>query len=106
MTTDETNAGASAGVAEAKTPEAAEDLEPIDLSTFIVSLSSSVLMNLGVVENPITGEKEMEPAAAKQTIDLISLLKEKTKGNTTEEEEKLFDDVLYELRLWYCKITG
>lgn len=83
----------------------AEDLPPLDFSTFILSLSTSVLMNLGVVENPMTKQIEKEPAVAKQTIDLISLLKEKTKGNLTEEEAKLVDDVLTELRLWYVKVV-
>lgn len=79
------------------------DLPPLDFSTFILSLSSSVLMNLGVIENPMTKKTEKEPAVARQTIDLIALLKEKTKGNLTEEEGKLLEDVLHELQIWYVK---
>lgn len=82
------------------------DLPPLDFSTFILSLSSSVLMNLGVVENPMTKKTEKEPAVAKQTIDLIVLLKEKTKGNLTESEAKLLDDLLRELQLWYVKTVA
>lgn len=78
-------------------------LPPLDFSTFILSLSTSVLMNLGLVENPVTQKTEKEPAVAKQTIDLITLLKEKTRGNLTDEESKLLEDVLHELRLWYVK---
>lgn len=81
----------------------AAGLPPLDFSTFILSLSSSVLMNLGVVENPVTKKKEKEPAVARQTIDLIDLLQQKTKGNLTGQEEKLIKDVLHELRLWYVK---
>src|SRR3989338_9172769 len=69
-----------------------KEFPPLDFSTFILSLSTSVLMNLGVVENPMTGKKEKEPAVAKQTIELITLLREKTKGNLTEEETRLFED--------------
>lgn len=83
-----------------------KDLPPLDFSTFILSLSTSVLMNLGVVENPVTGKTEKEPAIAKQTIDLIELLREKTKGNLTNEEGKLMEDVLHELRLWYVKAVA
>lgn len=83
-----------------------KELEPLDFSTFILSLSTSVLMNLGLVENPVTGKTEKEPQVARQTIDLITLLKEKTKGNLTEEETKLIDNVLHELRLWYVKATS
>ena len=84
----------------------AKDLPPLDFSTFILSLSSSVLMNLGLVENPVTGKTEKEPAVARQTIDLLTLLKEKTAGNLSEEEGKLLDNVLHELRLWYVKVTS
>lgn len=83
-----------------------EGLPPLDFSTFILSLSTSVLMNLGLVENPVTGKTEKEPAVARQTIDLITLLKEKTRGNLSDEETKLVDDVLHELRLWYVKVTS
>lgn len=75
----------------------------LDFTSFILSLSTSVLMNLGVIENPMTKMKEREPLVARQTIDLITLLKEKTKGNLTEEEARLVDDVLHELHLWYVK---
>jgi len=84
----------------------AKDLPPLDFSTFILSLSSSVLMNLGLVENPVTGKTGKEPAVARQTIDLLTLLKEKTTGNLSEEEGKLLDNVLHELRLWYVKVTS
>lgn len=79
------------------------ELPPLDFSTFILSLSTSVLMNLGLVENPVTGKTEKEPAVARQTIELITLLKEKTSGNLSDEEAKLMDNVLHELRLWYVK---
>ncbi|HEY4706660.1 MAG TPA: DUF1844 domain-containing protein [Thermodesulfobacteriota bacterium] len=94
---EDRNEGAQAGDIE---------LPPLDFSAFILSLSTSVLMNLGLVENPVTKQKEKEPEVAKQTIDLISLLKDKTKGNLTEEESKLIEDVLHELRLWYIKVVS
>jgi len=84
----------------------AAELPPLDFSTFILSLSSSVLMNLGVVENPVTNKKEKEPAIARQTIDLMVLLQEKTKGNLTESEAKLMEEVLHELQLWYVKTVA
>src|SRR3972149_1370113 len=80
-----------------------KELPPLDFSTFILSLSTSVLMNLGLVENPVTGKTEKEPAVARQPIEPITLLKEKTKGNLSDEEAKLMDNVLHELRLWYVK---
>ncbi|MCZ7628954.1 MAG: DUF1844 domain-containing protein [Microthrixaceae bacterium] len=47
-----------------------------------------------------------EPEVAKQTMNLIALLREKTNGNLTEEEAKLMDEVLHELRLWYVKLAS
>ncbi len=90
--------------AEVKAPEG--DMPVLNFASFILSLSSSALMSLGVIDNPVTGKKESEPEVAKQTIDLIALLKEKTAGNLDPGESKLMDDVLGELRLWYCKVVG
>ncbi len=89
-------------------PEKPTEGEPptLNYSSFILSLSSSALMSLGVIDNPVTGKKELAPAIAKQTIDLIALLKEKTAGNLDDGEMKLMDDVLAELHLWYCKVVG
>jgi len=78
-------------------------LPELDFSTFILSLSSSVLINLGLLENPVTQKSEKDIAVAKQTIDLIVLLKDKTSGNLTESESKLIEDLLTELQLQYCK---
>jgi len=85
--------------------DGASSLPALDFSTFILSLSSSVLINLGILENPVTKKSEQDIAAAKQTIDLVALLKEKTRGNLTEEESKLIEDLLTELQLQYCRTT-
>ncbi len=75
-------------------------LPKIDLSTFILSLSTSALYQMGVVDGP-DGEKRERPnrALAQQTIDTLEMLRDKTRGNLDEEEMKLFDSLLYELRM-------
>jgi hypothetical protein len=75
-------------------------LPKIDLETFILSLSTSALYQMGVVDGP-DGEKREEPnrALAQQTIDTLEMLRDKTRGNLDEEEMKLFDSLLYELRM-------
>lgn len=79
-----------------------EDVLPdIDFSTFIFSLSSSAILHLGLMENPYTKTVEKNFPMAKQTIDIISMLKDKTKGNLTEEEENLITHLLTELRFKY-----
>ncbi len=83
-----------------------KELPILDFSTFILSLSTSALMNMGLVENPVTKKTEKEMPVAKQTIDLIELLKDKTKGNLSDDEAQLMDGVLHELRLWYVKASS
>jgi len=60
-------------------------------------------VHLGELPDPVTNEKGSNLQLARQTISVIELLKEKTRGNLTEEEEKLIDTVLYDIRLKYVK---
>jgi hypothetical protein len=83
--------------------EKAYSLPKIDFSTFVLSLNSSILVQLGLIEDPVAGQKSKNMAMAKQTIDLLSLLEEKTKGNLTEQEENILKNILYELRLLYVQ---
>ncbi|MFP3867947.1 MAG: DUF1844 domain-containing protein [Desulfobacteraceae bacterium] len=85
--------------AETRTPP----LPPITFSSFLISLSSSAFLHLGDLPDPDTGEKKKDLPLAKQTIDLLGLLREKTRNNLTTEEENLFDHMLYDLRMRYVK---
>ena len=78
-------------------------LPAINFATFIFSLNHSVLVHLGVMEDPSTGKKEKKLPIAKQTIDILGMLEEKTKGNLTEDEEKMLKNILYDLRMIYIK---
>jgi hypothetical protein len=81
------------------------ELPKIDFSTFLLSLSTSVLYQLGLVPDPLTGRNaEPDKMLARQTIDTIELLREKTRGNLEEDEEKLFDSLLYELHMRFVEI--
>ena len=75
----------------------------LGFSTFILSLSTSALVHLGELPDPVTGKTEANLQLAQQTIGVIELLKGKTKGNLTEDEERLMDTVLYDMRLKYVK---
>ena len=81
-------------------------LPEIDFTHFILSLSSSALIQLGEIQDPFTKKSAKNLPLAKQTIDLIGMLKEKTKGNLTPEEEKVMDYILYDLRMRYVKAAG
>ena len=89
-----------------RSPEAEKHEEPtalpeINFATFVVSLSSSALIHLGIVPDPMTGEKKKDLAIAKQTIDMLGMLQQKTRGNLTEEEDQLMESMLYDLRMRY-----
>ena len=83
--------------------ERREELPSINFSTFIISLSTQALMHLGEMSNPVTGKLEKDVAVAKQTIDIIGMLGEKSKGNLDETEEQLVREVLYNLRMRYVE---
>jgi len=87
----------------------ADEKKPtIDFYTFILSLGSSAFVHMGDAPHPETGAPV--PAnlpLAKQTIDLLDLLREKTRGNLTPEEEKFLENILMDLRLRYvAKASG
>ena len=88
--------------------EAEEDIQlpEINFATFIFSLNSSVFVHLGVINDPATGKKVKNLSLAKQTIDILGMLEEKTRGNLTEDEESMLKNILYDLRMIYVKEKG
>ncbi len=78
----------------------------IDFPSYILSYYTQGLVLLGEVPNPYTNKKEEDTESAHHTIDILSMLREKTKGNLTREEEQLLDSVLYELRMKFMAKTS
>jgi hypothetical protein len=78
----------------------AQSNEPgVDFSTFVLSLSHSALVQLGDAPHPDTQKIEPDLEAARHTIDLLTMMEEKTKGNLTGEEERLLAQLLFDLRM-------
>lgn len=77
----------------------------IDFPTFILSLASSVQISMGLVPNPMTGSIETDLMHAKQTIDILGMLEEKTTGNLAPEESGLLKQILFQLRMQYVEIS-
>jgi len=77
----------------------------INFASFILSLSSSALYLFGEIPDPITNKKQRNLVMAKQTIDILGILKEKTAGNLTPEEDALLSNLLYDLRMRYVRET-
>lgn len=94
---------------EAQKEAQAEQPSPVPevtFSAFVYSLSTSALVHLGEIPEPITEKMDKNLPLAKQTIDILGILQEKTKGNLTQEEENLLSSFLYDLRMRYVKAMG
>ncbi len=85
-------------------PETEEaPLPEMNFAGFIFSLSTTAMYHFGDFPDPVTKEGRRNLPAAKQTIDILSILKTKTEGNLDEREKEMLDGILYELRMRYVK---
>ncbi len=80
-----------------------EFLPPLEFSSIIILLYLPALVQLGLVEDPATGERGENLGLAKRNIDLLDLLRDRTKGNLDGEEQKFLDGVLDQLKMAYLK---
>lgn len=78
-------------------------LPEINFPTFILSLNSSALLHLGIINDPTSGKNVKNLSLAKQTIDILGMLEEKTRGNLSRDEENMLKNILYDLRMLYVK---
>ena len=104
----EVDAQAASATEESPAAEARQEppLPEINFSTFVVSLNASALLHLGAIEDPTTGQTNKNLSMAKQTLDILHLLEEKTVGNLSTEETNLLKNILYDLRIIYVKESG
>ncbi len=82
-----------------------QEPKQIEFTTFVLGLAHTSLIHLGDAPNPETGRKEPDLALAREGIELLSMLREKTRGNLSQDEERVFDDVLARLRLRYVEAS-
>jgi hypothetical protein len=71
---------------------------------FLMGIASSAFIYLGLVEHPATGRRQVDMMAAKESIDMLVMLREKTKGNLTRGEEKFFDELLSDLKMQFISL--
>lgn len=81
------------------------ELPKIDLTTFFLSISSAAYIGLGVVPSKPGGVPKIDLELARQNIDLLELMAEKTQGNRTADEDRLIEQLLFETRLKYLEHT-
>lgn len=74
--------------------------------SLVLTLGTGALQHMGLVENPMTGKVEKDLRLAKHTIDMLDMLKKKTKGNLRKEEERLLDELMYDLRMKFVRARG
>ena len=72
-------------------------------STFVIGLASAALIEMGYLEDPVTKKKRTNPEAARQHIEILTMLQEKTKGNLEKEEKELLERALTDLRMQFVK---
>jgi hypothetical protein len=78
----------------------------IDFPSYLLSYYTQGLVLLGEVPNPYTNKKEEDVEAARHTIEILTMLEEKTKGNLSKDEQQLLENVLYELRIKFMAKTS
>jgi hypothetical protein len=88
-----------------------QNFPKIDLTTFFLSISSAAFMGLGMIPRGDSGSGPGEEAPvkvdlelARQNIDLLELMQEKTRGNRTPEEERLLEQLLFETRMRFVEV--
>ena len=85
------------------TEAAPQDLPPVDFASFVMMLTNNVMMFLGQVPNPLTQQPQVDLAQAQHTIDIIMMLREKTRGNLTAEEDRFLQELLPQLQMAYVQ---
>ena len=79
----------------------------LDFNALVLSLGSSAIVHLGEAPDPTTGQKREQPdfPMAQQSIDLLAMLQEKTRGNLTANEASFLDNMLFDLRMLYVQVS-
>ena len=80
-------------------------LPPPDFVTFVLSLAHSARVHLGDAPDPASNQNQANLTLARHSIDLLTMLQEKTKGNLTGEEERMLDQALYDLRMRFVEVS-
>jgi hypothetical protein len=81
------------------------ELPPIDFSAFVFSLARTALIHMGLENHPETGGQDANLEAARETIDVLGMIEDKTRGNLTPEEAELISKMLYTLRMSYVEVA-
>lgn len=81
------------------------DMPPADFSTFVAMLANNVMMFLGQIPDPVSQQPRRDLAQAKHTIDILLMLRDRTQGNLTAEEDQLLQELLPQLQMAYVSVS-
>lgn len=82
-----------------------DKIPAVTFSSFVISLASSAMVNLGATPDPTTGAKDVDLPLARHTIDALGMLEDKTEGNLDDEERQLLSSLLAELRAKFVEVS-
>jgi hypothetical protein len=91
--------------ARTETKSKASPPPPMDFSMFVLSMANTALFQLGFIKDPEAGEPKKDLQGARQTIDLIAILEEKTRGNLNDQEAKIIKEALFQLRMAFVEAS-
>src|SRR5437764_1252136 len=80
--------------------------DPASFINFLMSIASNAAAALGMMEHPVTGQRSVDPELGKHWIDILGMLKEKTRGNLAPQEQQIFEGLLADLRMQYVSLSS
>ncbi len=95
----------AAGSADAASGQGRPPLPPVDFGLLVNSYAMQAMMCMGLFANPETGKADKDLDTAKHYIDILSMLEEKTKGNLTDDENKMLSMSLHDLRMAFVEVA-
>ena len=100
----------SASAAEAEEDFTDEDMaaarDPASFISFVMSIASNAASALGMMEHPVTHQREVDVELGKHWIDILGMLQKKTAGNLTNQEKRMMEGLLADLRMQYVSLTS
>jgi hypothetical protein len=80
-------------------------MSSIDFPTFVLSVGSAAMMGMGLAPHPESGDQKVDLELARQNIDLLEMIQQKTTNNLNAEETRLLDRILYEVRTKFLEVS-
>lgn len=96
----------SRGDAELTEEELADAQDPASFISFVMSIASNAASALGMMEHPVTHQREVDPELGKHWIDILGMLQKKTAGNLTLPEKNMVEGLLHDLRMQYVSLIN